>query len=317
MLLRGALGPVLAAVVLFSVVGVLGVVAVQLVQAPVTPGPDVASRLLLCALPVVASTGGPLAVLTGFGAALMGWRRAGRWRALMASGVGASQLVPGVLALALLVGSLTATCTHRLEPQARASARDALLEPLRPRPGRLLSVAGLALHAEQVEGDLLLELFFAVEDTVGSARAGELTDEALVLHDGRVLAGETLVEFDLLRIPLPEPSPRVQLVERSDAALADLVERMIASGKDARYEASILHKRTSWPVGAALLILMAPPLVLGRRTLALAVSPVVFFGLVRLCDHAVGSLGALGSAWLPVGLLVLANLAAWTGWRDR
>ena len=317
LLLRAALGPIAAACVLFGVVGVFGVVAIQLVQAPVLPSGDVALRLVLYAVPVVGTTGGPLAVLTGFAAALLAFRRGGRWRALMASGAGALSLAPALALLATLVALATGISANGFEPAARSAARDALLEPLAPRPGRLVAFGGLALHAEHVDGDALGELFFAVEDAVGRAETGSLGDEALVLRDGEVLSGGTRVTFDELRVPLPKPSPRVELNQRSYGELGDVVMRRRLNGRSYGYAHAILLKRVAWPFGAALLILLAPPLVLGRRTVLLALTPAAYFGLVRLCDHGAPIMGGMSSAWLPVALLTLANAAAWWRWRDR
>lgn len=317
MLLRVVAAPVAVCGLLFGLVGALGLVAVQLLQAPVTPEPVVAARLLAFAVPALASLGLPLAALTGTAAALVSFRRAGRWQALMACGGGSRGLIPGLLTLALGLGLATAASTHVLEPAGRAGARDALASRVLPRPGRLVTWGGLALQANTVEDDRLGEVFFAVDETVGTARSGELDDGVLTLRSGRTLAGDTLVEFDTLRVPLPGPDVRVELVERTDAALRELVERMERNGKDASYEESVLLKRTSWPVAAALLLLLAPPLVLGRRTPLLALGPLGYFAAVRGCDAVVAHLGAAGSAWLPVAGLALAVAVSWWRWRER
>ena len=328
--LRRLLAATGAALVALLAVGGIGLGAVEVLRAPAAPDASALGTLALALGPVVLGSGLPLAALVGVVAVAGQWREEGEWLALRAAGWGGRGLLPALLTAALAVGASSWLLNHQLEPAARSQIRAALREGLRPAPGRVLELGDAALVADAiesdpVEGDTLVGLFFAWEEAggtlaVGSAARGRLTDDALVLEDGVFHApGDPAlgVRFETATVPLALPSARVELVERTDASLGKLVDRMEAAGKNAGYERSVLAKRSAWPIASALMVLLAAPLALGGRAWAVAVAVLGYWAAVRGFDHAARSLGGLAAAWAPPGLLLALTVAAWASWRER
>jgi lipopolysaccharide export LptBFGC system permease protein LptF len=314
-----------AALIALLAVGGVGLGAAEVLRAPATPDLAALGALALAIGPVVLGTGLPLAALVGVAAALGQWRDEGEWLALRSAGWGGRALLPALLAVALAVGAASWALNHWLEPAARAQIRHALREGLHPAPGRVLDLGATALVADEVDGERLRGLFFATEEgggalVVGTAARGSLTTERLVLEDGLLHApGDPAlgVAFERAELPLALPGVRVELVERSDASLEAVIERMQADGRDASYERAVLEKRSAWPLASALMVLLAGPLALGGRAWALGGAVLGYWAAVRGFDHAAASLGGAAAAWSPPLLLALACAAAWLGWRER
>lgn len=306
------------------VVGIVGFVGARALQAPALPSGAALLTLAGCATPTVLGLVAPLACVVGLSGTLRRWRQEGQWTAVQAAGLGGRVLLGPALGFALAVGGLCWVSAHHLEPAARAAARGLVTEALRPRPGVPLQIGTVTLLADAVDASGLTGVFFAVDGPtwprVGSARAASLAPGQLLLESGVVhLPGppQARVDFERLTLPLPVPDHRVELNERSDAALAALIARMEARGRDAGYERAVLLKRSAWPVAAALLVLICPPLALRRRALWPAVPIVAYWGLVRGLDAGARAVGGGVAAWLPVALLGLAVAWTWGRWRER
>lgn len=313
-----------AALVALLAVGGIALGAVEVLRAPVTPDAAALGALALALGPVVMGSGLPLAALIGVVTVASHWREEGEWLALRAAGWGGRGLLPALLIASLSVGAASWALNHRLEPAARSEIRAALREGVRPAPGKMLNLGGAAVLADAVEGDELRGLFFAREEAgglvVGSAARGRIAGEALTLEDGELHApGEPAlaVRFETATIPLEPPKSRVELVERSDEALAKLVARMEAAGQNASYEQAVLSKRSAWPLASALMVLLALPLALSGRAWAVAAAVLAYWAAVRGFDHAAQSVGGLVAAWGPPGMLGAVTAAVWALWRER
>jgi lipopolysaccharide export LptBFGC system permease protein LptF len=305
-----------ASLILTVALGALGLVAAQVLAAPARPSGGALLELSLLAVPVIAGIAGPLAVLVGLAAGLSIWRREGAWEALQASGVRGRSLLGGLGGLALLVAGLGLGSAHALEPSCRAEARELLRESLRPVPGRLVQLGPLTLRAEEVSDEGFARLFLAAEGVVGTADRGQLDEDGLRLVRARLLAGDTLIEVEELHLPLELPGVRIELVERSDASLRGLVERMDRRGANSGYERSVLLKRSAVPVAMGLLVLAVAPLVLGRRAWMVGGLALLHWGLVRLGDKALALHSAELAAWLPTLLIGVLVGLIWLRWRE-
>ncbi len=314
-LLSRMLPPLGASLILTLALGALGLVAAQVLAAPARPSLQGLVQLAALAAPVIAGLAGPFAALVGLAAGLSIWRREGAWETLQAAGVRGRSLLGGLGGLALLVGLLGLASAHRLEPACRAQARELLTASLRPVPGRLVQLGPVTLRAERVTQQGYERLFIATEGLVGTAERGQLDASGLRLSGARLLVGDTLVELEELELPLELPGARVELVERSDASLADLVQRMEQRGANPGYERAVLLKRTAVPLAMGLLVLAVGPLVLRGRAWMLAGLALGHWGLVRAGDKLLALHSAELAAWLPT--LVVGALVAWIWLRWR
>ncbi len=324
--LRSVLGPSLVALVLLALSGLALQAASLLLGSAVMPSLTDTLWLVLALLPSALELALPVAFLVGLAVGYGRWHGDGTWTALRASGVsGRGLLLPSLLLSAALAGVLALT-THQLAPEGRRAASRALARAASAAelvPGRFLSV-GETVLTEPPQGGLLL----AQGEARLYARRGTLLPRdgglLLELQEGQVLGPPEqglLLSFEHASIPLPHPGGgrRVELAERSDAELAELVRRMRNRDKDASYEQSVLLKRSTLPLAALLLPLIALPLGLrwgGRPTGILGVV-VGYWSLLRLGDAATSALGPHLSACLPALGLALAAAVLWASWRDR
>jgi len=296
-----------------------------LLRAAVLPAPADLARLALDLTPAVLDLTLPLALLGGLLVALGRWRDDGTWIALRACGTRGRRILGPALAAAAVCAGLLLITGHALAPAGRRHAAGLLAAACAAAelaPGGFLPLGGATLH-RPTGGGLLL----ATEGAVVIARDGALEprDGGLLLRLG---AGDAVGEafrggslgFASAEIPLPLPAParRVEHAERADRELAALVERMEARGREAPRERLALLKRSSLPLAALLLPLVAVPLAL-RRGRDVPAALLVVLGqwvLVRTGDAACGLIGPWAAAALPpAGLLTLA-VALWARWED-
>lgn len=308
----------------------LALFAVQaLDRAPVLPGFQGASLVLLGLLPAVASVGLPVALLFGVVAAAERKAAEGEWLALAAAGIPARRLLPPLLLLGLLAGLLEAGLTHGLEPLGRTLVRLALegaVAELRLQPGQPAVVGELLLLAGGVEGAVMTELFVASGDTVLVAERGLVKQGRLHLLRGEAEtqpvgeAGERWsLSFERANLPLRQGGLRVEAAERGDRALQDLIQKMEDNGRSADFERMTLYKRSALPLSVPLLALLGLPLGARRARPALVAATAVlgWWVLMRLADQSVGAVGPLLAAILPALGLGLAAAVGWASWRDR
>ncbi len=311
-------------------VGALLVVGQTLVLASVLPGPSGLAVVALGLLPAVLGVALPAGLLVGCVAVGRRWAEAGDGVALQASGHGARRLVPPLLLLGVLVGLLQASLSHVVEPWGRAAVRRALdgaSGELALVAGQPLYLGGVLIHAGAVDGQTLEDLFVAADRVVVSAARGRiLPGGTLELVQGTAATlpdeagGEAYrLRFERATLPLDPRRRRVELIERSWSDLRDLIGRMQASGKRAAAETLALYKRTSLPLGAPLLALLGLPLGArgARPGPTAALTALIWWAVVRLCDQSVDALGPLLAAALPLCGAALAVALAWARWRDR
>lgn len=125
--------------------------------------------------------------------------------------------------------------------------------------------------------------------------------------------------FATAQLALRPDLPRVEVSERSGAALRDLIARMEAEGRDASVERMALYKRAALPLSLPLLTVLGLPLgVRGVRPAAGAIAvTLLWWAVMRVCDQAVGSLGPLAAAGIPLVVLAGMVVVAWASWGDR
>jgi lipopolysaccharide export LptBFGC system permease protein LptF len=324
--LRSVLGPSLVALVLLAMTGLALQAATLLLGSAVMPSLGDTLRILLALLPAAMELALPIAFLVGLAVGYGRWHGDGTWTALRASGVAARGLLPAALLLGVVLAGALAWTTHQLAPEGRRGAARAVTRAASAAelvPGRFLSVGDTVL-TEPPQGGLLL----AHDEVRLYARRG-----ALLPRDGGLLleleGGQALgpwehglqLSFERASIPLPRAGGgrRVELAERSGAELAELVRRMDSKGKDASYEHAVLLKRSTLPLAALLLPLIALPLGLrwGGRPGGILGVAVGYWVLLRLGDAATSTLGPHLSACLPALGLALVAVVLWASWRDR
>jgi hypothetical protein len=164
-----------------------------------------------------------------------------------------------------------------------------------------------------VEEDGLLDLIVAWgqgdDAWVAHAAAGQLgQDRTLFLQDGALLGAQGGLTFDSLALPLPAMTARPPPSAWPDRQLADSPEP---------YHQALRHKRTTWPLAGALLLLLAVPCTLTGRAWTVPLSVFGWWAAVRVCDGLVASVGGLTSALLPLGLLLAVTALTWRLWCER
>lgn len=332
-LTREVLGAGLLAAAGVAGVGALLVVGQTLVLASVLPGPGGMAIVSLGLLPAVLGVALPAGLLVGCVAVGRRWAEAGDGLALQASGYGARRLLPTLLAIGAFVGCAQATLSHVVEPLGRAAVRRALegaSSEIALVAGQPVSFGGVLIHAGAVHGAELEDLFVAADRVVVSAARGRiLPGGTLELEQGMAgtLAGPEeegegegyRLRFERARLPLDPRRRRVELIERSHRELTALIARMHAEGRAAAAETLALYKRTSLPLGAPLLALLGLPLGArgARPGPAAALTALLWWAAVRVCDQSVDALGPALAAALPLGLASVAVVVAWLGWRER
>ncbi len=324
--LRGVAGPCAVALALLALAGLLLQAGALLLTAPAMPEPATTLRLVLALLPAALEHTLPVAFLVGLMVAYGRWQAEGTWTALRCAGVSGRRLLLPALTLGLVLVALATLTSHSLAPAGRRAAARSLAQAaasVELVPGRFIELGGVVIH-RSADGGLLV----AQEDAVLVARAGQLTQRAqgllLDLEQGAIqsLGEESMVlRFDAAALPLPVTNTgrRVELAERSDAELTDLVRRMTDRGKDPSYEHGVLIKRTTQPLLNLLLPLLALPLGLrwGGRPAHTMVVVVGAWSLLRIGDATGGVVGPHLAACLPLLGLLIAAALLWAGWRDR
>lgn len=324
--LRSVAGPSLVALTLFAAAGLLLQAAGLLLAAPALPSPASTLGLVLALLPAALEHTLPVAFLVGLTVAYGRWHAEGTWTALRCAGVSGRRLVLPVLIPALLLTALTALTSHLLAPSGRRAAARGLTEAasaVELVPGRFVDIGGVVLH-RPLAGGLLVsrgEAVLLAEQGSLSARSDGLL---LELEHGRLLdlGDPTLsLSFATAAFPIPVSSTgrRVELAERSDAELAELVGRMRSRARDPSYEQGVLLKRSTMPLLPLLLPLVALPLGLrwGGRPSHTMLVVVGTWTLLRIGDASSSLLGAHLAASMPLLGLTLAAGLLWAGWRDR
>lgn len=302
-----------------------------LARSPVEAPTGVVAQVGLLLVPAALELAVPLAVVAGAAVAGSRLSEEGALVALGAAGVPARRLLPPVLALSLAAAGLHATLGHQLAPRGRAAARELLadqLGALRLRPGvpAVVGRSGLLLRATDAapEADGWRGLFVATGDLVAVAERGWMRPEGVLvmeagqIRDLRAEDGWTL-RFAEAEVPVLAAAPRVELAERSSPRLRDLVHRMEAAGRDARYEALTLRKRTTAPLALPLLAAFAlAGAARTRRPGALVAGTMVaWWATLRLGDKSVAALDVFGAAALPLVACGVGAAAAWAAWRMR
>ena len=94
---------------------------------------------------------------------------------------------------------------------------------------------------------------------------------------------------------------------------------MESRGQDPKVELTTWYKRTTLPMAVPLLACLG--LFLGARGVRPAVTAtsigVGWWAVMRVCDHAVNTLGALNSVLVPLAGLVLVCVWSWRRWPER
>ena len=324
--LRSIAAPGAVALALIFLAGLLLQVAGLLLGSAVMPDLGTTAGLLLALAPAALEPTLPVAFLVALMVGFGRWQAGGTWIALRSTGLAGRGLVRPVMIPALVVAAAMALTSHWLAPAGRRAAARSLAQAasaVELVPGRFLELGDLVLHRPESGG-----LLVGQGESVVLARSAVLTP----LRDGLLLEleqgeltslGEQRVDlrFEHAAFPIPvgAAARRVELAERSDRELAELVGRMRSRGRDASYERSILLKRSTLPLAPLLLPLLALPLGLrwGGRPAHTLLVVLGYWSLQRIGDAACATLGAPLATSLPLLGLALVSLLLWAGWRDR
>lgn len=324
--LRSVAAPGAVALVLIFLAGLLLQVAGLLLGSAALPGPGTAATILVAMAPAALEPTLPVAFLVGLMVGFGRWQAGGTWVALRSAGLAGRGLLRPVMLPALALVLVMAATSHWLAPAGRRVAARTLAQAageVELVPGRFLALGDLVLHQPESGG-----LLVGQGETVVLARGSALTPHSdgllLELEQGELsTTGPERVELSFERATLPVPvsstGRRVELAERSDKELAELVGRMESRGRDASYELSILLKRSTLPLAPLLLPLLALPLALrwGGRPGHTLLVVLGYWSLQRIGDAACSTLGAPLATGLPLLGLALTGALLWTRWRDR
>ena len=312
-LCRQWIGPAGAATVVFSVVGGVGLIAVQLLRAPALPSWPGLAAVVGASLPVIGEWVLPLGVLAGLTLLLARWRAEGEWTALQASGLSGRHLLPAAVAGGVVLALGTSVLTHQGAPWGRATLFDTLVRQVVPLPGRATTVGDLTVLPAAADDAGLIDLIVTGGDAEGQwvahAATGQLSqDRTLVLQDGQWLGRAGSLGFGRLVLPLPSVVARPPPSAWSD--------QVLSASPDA-YHQALHQKRTTWPLAGGLLLLLAVPAALVGRSWTVPLSVFGWWVAVRLSDGLAGMLGGWLSAWLPLFLLSAVTVLAWQRWGER
>ena len=304
----------------------LGLEAMALViRSPIVPDPADFALALLALSPSLLPLLLPIALLLGLSVGLGRWWQDGTWSALRATGIAGRQLLGAALLLGLATAIVMLIVTHTAAPRgyrlvgeitSRAASRARLL------PNHFLRLDDTVL-LKRADGSLFVFDRDMAILSQGQLRQGEGGLDLLLEHG--VLLGPTdrpaLVEFQQASLPLTfnPPDRRIQLIERGTPELTKLVTRMVANGKDASYEKTVLLKRWTLPAAAMLLPFLALPMGLrwGGRPSHSLMLVMAYWMLVRIGDASCGTLGATSASTLPLVGLSLGAVLLWARWPDR
>ncbi len=305
------------------IVVALGGLGQALLTSAVVPDLDLLARMGAGALGVGASLAVPLGALGGVAAGLRRLAEERAWLGLRSLGVGGRTTAMPIALFLLAAAGAWLGITHTIEPGARAMVRDARIAAavrVVPVEGRVVRLGG---WTAAVEGGVL---HFAGADWLGRAHAWgirpALTGVVVDLVDGEVWSadGLTRARFATLAMPVPLAGSAGK-VHASERATPDLRRQLAVSaalGRDT-YERWILWKRTLLPLCMVLLGLAAVPLSLARRWPLVGIvgaQTVSLWGVVRVADQWVGTLGLVGAAVVTFAAALAWLLVTWRGWRD-
>jgi hypothetical protein len=189
-------------------------------------------------------------------------------------------------------------------------------------PGQVAEIEGVTLVPGRVEDGVARDVFLAAGELVGGARSLEVRGESVVLGAGTLAsAGDRPWRVSWARWTRPLPTlggPRIELAERSNADLADLVARTEARNHPAHYERAVLHKRWLHPLAALILPLCLLPLgASGRPGLRLGLAALGYLVAVRAGDHLAATIGGLAAASAGPVYVATLGFGLWASWRDR
>lgn len=290
--------------------------------------PDARTWLALVglAVPTAWTIAAPAAGAVGIAAAIARWADEGAWAGARAVGVAGRRLLPAALAVGVAAATLALACTLVIEPWARREARRVAADAVGAAelvPGQPVSLGSAVLRPTSVDGGVARDVFVAAGRAVGTAASARLvagaTGPAVELRDG-VLAGDGWrVRFSRWSRPLPPPhSPRLELSQRSNRELRELIARTEADGRDAAYERAVLYKRALHPLATLLLPLAVLPFGASRRPGAgVAVATLGYLVAVRVGDQLAATIGAWPAAATGPAFVALLAVAAWAWWSDR
>lgn len=326
LLLRSCLGPVLSAAALLVLVGGALQLSALILRSAVVPGVDLLARILVPLAAPLLVVVLPVAVFVGVAVGLGRWVENGTWTGLRSLGVGGRGLVGPALGLALAGAVATAVTTLALAPEGRRQVARVLLQAagqVRLVPGHFLGLGDAVVLRRPGEGVFVVTEGVAVDASAGWVEAVE-GGLVLSLEDGQAVGpGPSPFRFTFSRarfpLALPTQDRRVELEERSQSELGDLVRRMESAGRDASYEANVWLKRFTIPLAVPLLGLLAIPLGLrgSGRVLPLLLVILGYWVLIRVGDLACRQVGPwIAVSLAPAGLLAALGLA-WGTWRDR
>lgn len=293
---------------------------------PVAPEP--ARWLMLVAVTVPAQLTPALPLAGGVAAVHVAWRwrREGALVGLAASGLGTRVLLVPAVLLGLLGLLLTGLWTHQVSVRAHQLRQQWLTETTASvalLPGQPIEVGDWTLLPQSVSGEQAEQVLLVGPELAGSARTarvGQAGDAvALVLTDGVLFDGSDRLTFTRYVHPLTlQQDRRIQLDERSSLELARVVARTREAGRDASYEAAVLHKRSTHPLVALLLPVALLPLAGGRRpALGTVAAGLGWLVMIRVGDQLAQVLGAWPSALAGAGFVALWGVFAWLRWRER
>jgi lipopolysaccharide export LptBFGC system permease protein LptF len=328
LLLAGVGGPSVAAFGLLVATSLVTEGAVLALRAPLLPQVTTLAIATVALAPAVLALVLPLSLFVGCLACFRRWHGNGVWIGLGAAGVRARRLIlPAAAAgTVVMVGSLL--LTHTLAPAGRhrsatliaASAAGLHLVPgrvVQAGPDVLLAIPDGGFFVSGGDDESAMVAFSATLEPAGDGLR-------LLLERGRAVVGRerlVLASFDRGDFPLFENpvGRRLELDERSDAALAEVARKREAAGQDASYEWALLAKRSTQPLVALLLPVLALPLGLrfGGKSVHAVGTVLLWWALVRIGDQTCPVLGPILASLLPALGLSLCTLLAWFTWRER
>lgn len=331
-LLRLAAVPAVSASIAVGALLLLLLLGQSLALAPLSPGLPGIAQVGLGLIPGVLTVALPVGLLFGLISASRAWAERGEWLALACSGAPARRVVRPVLAVGVLTAIVLAGLTHVAEPLGRRQARRALsaaVDDLTVQPGRPVVLGETLLVARVVEGKRLGEVVVAAGAVLTTAREAQLLGDGQLLLQGGSAVGLSSdpsaadpeawrLHFTSARLRLELPGTRVELIERSDSELLDLIARARQAGQQPDAARRTLARRSVLPAAIPVLALLALPLgARSRRPGLAAVSTVLaWWAVLRVADQLSPQMGPLVAAWSPFVLLGLLAAMAWWTWGE-
>ena len=302
-----------------------------LLSAPVLPGPPALAQLSIGLIPSVLAIALPLGLLFGCTATAWHWRIDGEFLALHASGLGGRNLLPAMLSLGFIFGVAEGSLTHILEPMGRRAATKALVhstQTLQIQPLQPTMIGDVLIHAETIIDGRAEHLTLARDGQVAVATTGEIsTSGRLNLSRGEIISLQEdanaplswQMRFEEASIPLEAPVLRLDPPTLTQDELLARIQQMEDEGGNSWVEQTTWYKRTVLPLTLPILAILGLCLGArgGRPALTASSIGLSWWAIMRICDHAVPTIGALNSVLLPLGALMLALCVCWRGWTER